>query len=80
MEKVIINKTAIRDVFKAASLFTKLPATKLWIDYDKEADVLYISFSRPQEATDSIMQDDGVLLRYRGKNLVGMTVLDYSTR
>ncbi|MBI4947489.1 MAG: DUF2283 domain-containing protein [Bacteroidetes bacterium] len=61
-------------------MFTKLPATKFWVDYDKEADVLYISFSRPQKASDSIMQDDGVLLRYRGNNLVGMTVLDFSHR
>lgn len=25
----------------------------MWIDYDEEADVLYISFRRPQKATDT---------------------------
>jgi uncharacterized protein YuzE len=49
-------------------------------DYDAEADVLYISFERPQDATDSEMLEDGILLRYRGKKLVGMTVLEASRR
>ena len=50
------------------------------MDYDQEADVLYISLDRPQEATDTEMTDDGILLRYRGKDLVGITVLDASAR
>lgn len=50
------------------------------IDYDQEADVLYISFDRPQQATDSEMTDDGFIMRYRGEQLVGITVLDASTR
>jgi len=28
----------------------KLPVRNVWIDYDKEADVLYLSFRRPQRA------------------------------
>ncbi len=50
----------------------------MWIDYDKEADVLYISFKRPQQATDSEMLDNGVLLRYREDELIGITVLEAS--
>jgi uncharacterized protein YuzE len=53
---------------------------KLWIDYDEEADVLYISFQRPQQATDSEMLDNGILLRYRKEKLVGVAVLDASAR
>jgi len=45
-----------------------------------EADVLYIGFERPQEATESELSEDGILLRYRGDRLVGVTVLDASTR
>ena len=45
------------------------------IDYDEEADVLYISFQKPQRATDSVLQEDNVLLRYRGKKLVGVTII-----
>jgi uncharacterized protein YuzE len=50
------------------------------IDYDKEADVLYISFKRPQKATDSEMRENGILLRYKGDELVGLTVLEASKR
>jgi len=52
----------------------------LTIDYDADADVLYISFERPQKATDSEMTEDGILMRYRGKKLVGITILDASKR
>ncbi|MEK9137312.1 MAG: DUF2283 domain-containing protein, partial [Bacteroidota bacterium] len=45
-----------------------------------EADVLYVSFKRPQKATNSKMQENGMLLRYRGKEIVGITVLDASKR
>jgi len=42
--------------------------------------VLYVSLERPQKATTSKMRDDGVLLRYRGKKLIGVTVFEASTR
>ncbi|MGB2695003.1 MAG: DUF2283 domain-containing protein [Dehalococcoidia bacterium] len=48
-------------------------------DYDKEADVLYITFEKV-EATDSELSDDDVLLRYRDGELIGVTVLHASTR
>jgi len=35
----------------------------MWVDYDKEADVLYVSFKRPQRATDSEMLENGIILR-----------------
>ncbi|HEX9734044.1 MAG TPA: DUF2283 domain-containing protein, partial [Thermoanaerobaculia bacterium] len=53
---------------------------RFWVDYDEEADVLYISFERPQKASDTEMTDDGLLLRYRGETLVGVTVLEASAR
>ena len=56
------------------------PTEHFWVNYDNEADVLYISFQRPQKATDSEMTDDGYLLRYRDDQLVGITILDASTR
>ncbi len=58
----------------------KLPAHRLWLDYDHEADVLYISLERPQKATTSRMSEDGILFRYRGKKLVGITVFEASKR
>jgi uncharacterized protein YuzE len=52
----------------------KIPFNRIWIDYDKEADVLYISFRKPQQANDSIMEDD-IIYHYHDKELVGMTIL-----
>lgn len=69
---------ALGEVYELIPHVIKLPETKMWIDYDREADVLYISFKRPQKATDSEMLDNGVLLRYRGDNLVGITILKAS--
>ena len=80
MGKEILSKENIEDVFKAMPHFLKLPAAKFWVDYDREADVLYISFQRPQKATDSEMLEDGVILRYRGDKMVGLTILDASKR
>jgi uncharacterized protein YuzE len=67
-------------LLQAIPLLVKFPQSRYQVDYDREADVLYISFRRPQSADDSIMTDDGILLRYRQKELVGVTVLDASAR
>jgi uncharacterized protein YuzE len=67
-------------VFQAIPLLIDFPAQRFWVDYDSEADVLYISFRRPQKATDTEMTDEGILLRYRGSELVGITILDASAR
>lgn len=79
MEKVI-NPEISSTFFQAVPLLISFPAKRFSVDYDREADVLYISFQRPQKATDTEMTDEGILLRYRGKQLVGVTVLDASTR
>jgi uncharacterized protein YuzE len=55
-----------------------LPARQVWTDYDREADVLYVSFRKPQQATDSIMEDDGNIYHYRDDELVGVTILHAS--
>lgn len=57
-----------------------LPARQVWSDYDAEADVLYISFRKPQGADDSVMEDDGNIYHYRGDDLVGITVLNASKK
>ena len=74
-----LDKT-LKEVNELVSHFIKMPETKMWVDYDKEADVLYMSFKRPQHATDSEMLENGILLRYKGEELVGITVLNASKR
>ena len=75
MAKTLNGKQFVKEVFQAMPHLKRLPSDHVWVDYDKEADVLYLSFDRPQRATDSVMQDDNVLLRYRGSKLVGMTII-----
>lgn len=56
------------------------PARRMWVDYDEEADVLYLSFRRPQRATDSEMRDDGIVVHCRAHEIVGLTILEASKR
>jgi uncharacterized protein YuzE len=55
-----------------------LPARQLWAEYDAAADVLYLSFRKPQQANDSVMEEDGNIYHYRGEELAGITVLNAS--
>ena len=56
------------------------PHRYLWSSYDAEADVLYINFKQPSEATDSELTDDDVIIRYEGDEIVGLTILHAITR
>ena len=63
-----------------ASNMMKLTTQHVWLDYDKEADVLYMSFRKPQKATSTIETEDDILIRKDGNTIVGLTVLNASTR
>lgn len=52
----------------------------LWMSYDAEADVLYVNFKKPSEATDSELTDDDVIIRYEGEEVIGCTILHASQR
>ena len=63
MAKTVEDKV-LSEIYEATPHLLKFPETRMWIDYDKEADVLYISFRRPQKATESVMlKEKGILLR-----------------
>jgi len=55
-----------------------MPARQIWTDYDEQADVLYISFRKPQQANDSVLEADDRIYHYRDEELVGITVLNAS--
>lgn len=75
-----LQKKDLTRILRAVPRLIDLPDTSMWIDYDAEADVLYLSFRRPQRATDSKMRDDGIIVHRRGKQIVGLTILEASTR
>lgn len=75
-----MDKSVVLELLESLPHLLKLPSRQVWFDFDQEADVLYVSFERPQGATDSELTDDGVLLRYRGDQLVGVTIMNASKR
>ena len=58
----------------------RLPAQHVWVDYDQEADVLYMSFRKPQNATKTIEMEDDILVRKDGRTIVGLTILNASAK
>lgn len=57
-----------------------IPHKKIWVDYDEEADVLYVNFKRPSRADDSELTDDDVIIRREKGEVVGMTFLNVTKR
>lgn len=53
---------------------------KLDVLYDKERDVLYLSFGEPREADESKLTENDIIVRYKHGTLVGLTVLSFSKR
>lgn len=70
----------IKNCLALTSDLVKLPLEHMWIDYDREADVLYLSFRKPQRATKTIETNADILIRKDGNKIVGITILNASTR
>ena len=70
----------VKDCLDMAADVVKLSTKHVWIDYDREADVLYMSFRKPQRATKTIEADEDVLIRKDGRDIVGITIMNVSTR
>jgi uncharacterized protein YuzE len=80
MATEILEEKSVRHLLKAVANLVRLPRTHMWLDYDSEADVLYLHFEEKPNSTHSEMRDDGIILDYKGSRLVGLTVLDASQR
>lgn len=74
MEKIPVDllRSSLPAVAKLAAFSN---GTTLWVDHDKSADVLYISFGRPQKADQGVHDANDIIWRKQGKKLVGVTVL-----
>ncbi len=78
-----IEMLAERDIshlLGAVSHLVHLPKPQMWLDYDAEADVLYVHFTEKPSSTHSDMREDGIILDYQDDRLVGLTVLEASQR
>jgi len=49
---------------------------KVWIDYDEDADVLYLSFVYPPDAIEHEEDEEGIIRNYdKEGNLTGLTII-----
>lgn len=80
MAKEVLEEKSMHALLKAIAHFVTLPKTHMWLDYDAEADVVYLHFEAKPQSTHSEMREDGIILDYKGSRLVGLTILDASHR
>ena len=73
MEKIDLRK--IGSISHLLSL-----SHKIWIDYDEEADVLYVNFKKTSHADDTQLLDNDVIVRYEKGSIVGITILNARKR
>lgn len=69
-----------REYIELVPAVQQSPRGYLWSSYDPEADVLYINFMKPSQATDSELTEDDIIIRYEGEEVIGITVLHASKR
>ena len=68
----------LKETIKFLPYIMKLPSRHAWFDYDKEADVAYITFEKPSRASDTEVLENGILVRKRGDKVIGLTILNAS--
>ncbi len=73
--RLLIPTTELLDLAKQR---VKLPGEPIWIDYDKEADSLFIKLSKSKSVISQMSkEDDGVVFDFDKKNnLVGIEIFD----
>lgn len=69
-------KIAIEEFLNMLPAVKHSPRKFLWSSYDTEGDVLYINFKKPCHATDSELTDNDIIVRYDGKQIAGITILN----
>lgn len=52
----------------------------VWSSYDSEADILYLHFKKPNLADHSVMTEDEIIIRYEKDEIIGLTILNASSR
>lgn len=72
--------TTLKEIFEVLPHIKRMGAKHILFDFDEEADVLYISLERPQNATDTDILGNGIFLRLRGNKIVGITITNMSEK
>ena len=56
------------------------PGHSMQCTYDEPADVVYVTFKPEAEATNSELGPGDIVVRYRGDEVIGLTILHASRR
>lgn len=75
MAKTLIKELS-REISKIIPLVLEFNQKQVVFDYDKEADVMYLSLKYPQQATDSELLPNDLVVNYRKNEIVGVTILN----
>ena len=77
MEKALIE--AVQANFpRIFSAIKKYGKSSFSVDYDEEANVFCISFNPGEKATEAEIYSDDVILRKKGREVIGITLLHAS--
>ena len=68
----------IQDIKNMLPYFLKYK--KIWVDYDKDADIVYMHFKKPNHADNSEITDDDMIIRYEKGEIIGVSLLNASKR
>jgi uncharacterized protein YuzE len=70
----------LSDFLDAIPAVLQAPHRSMQCTYDEPADVIYMNFEPGVEATDSEFGPDDIIVRYRGEEIIGLTILHASRR
>ncbi len=75
-----MEEIKVKNILSFVPQVLNIPYSRIWTTYDKGADVLYINFKKPSHADDSELTDDDIIVRYEKGKIVGVTILNASSR
>ena len=70
----------LSDFLDAIPAVLQAPHRSMQCTYDEPADVIYMNFEPGAEATDSELGPDDIIVRYRGEEIIGLTIIHASSR
>ena len=64
------------EIIKLIPHVVRSPQRRIWIDYDEDADVLYMNFTYPPKGVEHEEDENGIVKNYDEKgNLTGLTII-----
>ncbi len=53
----------------------------IWLEYDKQSDILYINFGYDvEDADESILTENDIVIRIKDGKVVSLTIFDFSRK